>query len=98
MVSIVRFRVSYIISLWRLHLIESMPMTGTSVSSPMSLMKKIISVSILCLSGLLVLHLEPGNTRVILAVWLSLTMAATVLLFGEKEGPRLYVQRRPTIR
>ena len=57
--------------------------------------KKAISVGILCLSGLLILHLEAGNH--VLAVWLSLTMMASVLLFGGKDGPRLYIQRRPSI-
>ena len=59
--------------------------------------KKAISVGILCLSGLSILYLETGN-RAVLAIWLSLTAIATVLLYGAKEGPRLYIRRRPTIR
>jgi hypothetical protein len=54
--------------------------------------KKAISVGSLCLSGLLIPFLETGDHQVVLAVWLSLTMVATVLLFGEEEGPRLYVR------
>ena len=74
---------------------EERRLAGQIGSPVQGSIKKTISVTLLCLSGLLIVHLEAGNH--VLAIWLSLTMIASVLLFGEKEGPRLYVQRRPTI-
>ena len=55
--------------------------------------KKVISLCLLCLLGLLVLYVDAG--RVTLVVWLSLMMIATVLVLGEKDAPLLvHIRRR----
>ena len=57
------------------------------------LIEKAFSLGILCLSSLLILYLN--NAPVVLAMWLSLTVVATVLL-NVKDGPQVYIQRRPS--
>ena len=57
------------------------------------LIKKIITGGILCLPGMLILYLDAAP--VVLATWLILTVA-TVLLLSVKDGPQVYIQRRPS--
>ena len=56
--------------------------------------KKAISLGILCLSGLLILYVHAAP--LLLGIWLSLTVVATVLLLNIKDRPRVYILLGPS--